>query len=190
MIRVIVIFSLRMFFNLFFKVTVKNIENIPKHGGAIICPNHINAWDTVLIPSHIKRVIYFMGKEELYKNKFIGWFLKKLATFPVKRGKADVGAIKTSISLLKKGELLGIYPEGTRNSENKDLKGKNGALVIANATSVPIIPIGISGDLKPGGKVTINIGEPIYFSKKENKDDLDNMTEQLMTKIKKLAGEQ
>lgn len=157
--------------HLFFRYDVRGMENLPKEGSAIICANHIHFLDSISLVIHIKRMIYVMVKAELMKSKFGHWFFDKLGGFPVERGKGDTGAIDTAVNYVNNGELLLIFPEGTRNGMAKGVKMKKGAALIALQTKTPIIPIGISGSFKPFTKVKINIGKPMdlteYFNMEE-----------------------
>ena len=133
-------------------------ENLPKDTGALICPNHVHYLDSAVIISMFHRKVNVLAKEELFKNKFICWLADLFGIYPVKRGTADLQAIKVSLRLLKHNELLLMFPEGTRNGMEKGVKPKNGAVLIAATAEKPIIPIGIQGNFKPFRKVIINIG--------------------------------
>lgn len=153
-------------------------ENIPKDSGAILCANHIHFWDSVVIITMLKRKVNVLAKEELFSNKFNRWFANVIGVYPVKRGSADLGAIRTSLKLMKNNELLLIFPEGTRNGLAKGSKVKKGAVMIAATTEAPIVPIGVQGSFKLFTKVTLNIGNPIDYSKyKEETKDKEKMAE-------------
>src|SRR5690606_10964952 len=107
-------FIIAVFFSVFYRVQIIGIENIPKEGAAILCSNHISELDMFFIGYRIKRLVRYMAKEELFKNPLLRFFITRLGAFPVKRGKGDVGAIKTSLRLLSEGHIVGIFPEGTR----------------------------------------------------------------------------
>jgi len=105
-----------------------------------------------------------MAKEELFRNPFIGRLFKILGAFPVKRGKNDIGAIKTGLSILSKNKLMLIFPEGTRNHTGQPLKKvKEGVALFATKAKVPVIPVFIDGEYKWLSKITITYGKPIYF---------------------------
>ena len=134
-----------------------------------------------------KRKVNVLAKEELFKNGFLCWIADLFGIYPVKRGKADMQAIKISLTLLKRNELLLMFPEGTRNGMAKGIKPKNGAVLIAATAGKPIIPIGIQGSFKPFTKVIVNIGKPIDYSKlKEevkDKEQASELTKELMKEI-------
>lgn len=168
-------------------------ENVPKEGNAIICANHVHFWDSVVIIVMLKRKVNVLAKEELFKPKFNKWFAGVIGAYPVKRGTADLGAVKTSLKLMENKELLLVFPEGTRNGVAKGKKAKKGSVMIAATSESPIIPIGVQGTFKPFTKVTLNIGKPIDYStyKNETKDKakMDELAQELMTEIIKLRDE-
>ena len=123
------IFNLTALF--LYRVKVVGKENIPKECGAIICPNHVHQLDSAVIISTAKRKINVLAKEELFKSKIGNWFAKVFGIYPLKRGAADVTAIKLSLKLLKNDELLMIFPEGTRNGLKKGVKPKHGPVILS-----------------------------------------------------------
>ena len=168
-------------------------ENLPKNTAAIICPNHVHALDSAVIIAMNKRKINVLAKEELFKNKFLCFIADLFGIYPVKRDNKSMESIKISLKLLKNNELLMIFPEATRNGMAKGVKPKDGAIKLAIKADVPIIPVGIQGNFKLFRKVKVNIGKPLYHSeyKEEinNKELLDELTEDLMNKIVKLRDE-
>ena len=187
-IRVIVKNVLYIYFKIIFRVKVVGKENIPKEGAFIMCGNHRSNYDAPLLYAYSTRHICFMAKEELFKMAIARWFAGVFDAFPVKRGKQDVEAIKNSLKVINKGEILAIFPEGSRNSDGK---AKNGATFIALKTETPIIPVGIKGELKPFKKAVISFGKPLsfkeYASKKPDKQTLDKVSEILMNEITALT---
>ena len=172
MLRKIVVFLVYIFNLVVFRVEKNGEENIKEKGAYLICANHRSNWDAPILVSNLKRKVYVMAKAELFKNKFIKWFGRKCCVFPVKRGMRDIESIKYSLNLLKDGEILVIFPEGTRNGMEKNGKAQNGVAYMAIRTGVPVIPVGIQGEMKPFKKVKLNIGEPLDFSQyKTNKPE-------------------
>jgi len=101
MFRKVCVFLIRAFLNVYFKINVVNVDRFEKlKSGCVITPNHIAMWETLIVPSNSKRVMYMMAKEELFKNKFVNWLLIHLKAFPIGRGKSDIGAIKKSIDTI------------------------------------------------------------------------------------------
>lgn len=170
-----------------YRVKVEGIENVPKDKGCIICGNHVHALDAPALLAVTNRKIRFMAKEELWKSWGFRFMAFVFYVFPVKRGKNDSDAIKTSIKILKSNQVLGMFPEGTRNGMARGIKPKNGAVTLAIRNNVPIIPFGVEGSFKPFTKVTYRFGKPMDFSSyKENAKDkevLDTLTNEVMAKV-------
>lgn len=167
---------------LFFNVRISGLENIPE-GNYILAGNHKSMWDVILLANSIPTNIRFMGKKELFNNPVLGSFFSKLGSFPVDRDNIDINAIKTSLRLLKEGETIGVFPEGTRNKTKAlTLPFKEGVTRIATKTKKLIVPFGIDGDYKLGKTVILNIGEPIDISV----IDKEYQTEYLEEKVKEL----
>ena len=166
---------------------------MPKEGGALLCPNHVSNLDAAVIVAMFQRKVNVLAKEELFKNKFLCWIADLFGIYPVKRGAADMQAIKISLKILKHDGLLLIFPEGTRNGMAKGVKPKNGAVLIAGTAQKPIIPIGIQGSFKPFTRVIVNIGKPIdYTNLKEeikDKEQATKLTAELMKTIVDLRDE-
>ena len=165
--RIFRAFVLKVFYVMFHTIIPTKVigkENMPTDGGAVVVSNHIHALDSISIIAHTKRMIFAMAKEELFEKKIGNWFFTKVGVFPISRGTGDSTAIEKANNYLKDGELLLIFPEGTRNGLAKGVKFKKGAAFFAIQNNVPIIPIGVVGKFKPFTKVTINIGKPIDIS--------------------------
>ena len=173
-----------------FRVKVEEIKNLPKNQACIICGNHVHALDAPALIAVVNRKIRFMAKEELWKSTGFRFMAFVYRVFPVKRGQRDTDAVKTSLKILKSGEILGIYPEGTRNGLAKGVKPKNGAVNIAIRAGVPIIPFAVIGSFKPFTKVVYRFGEPIDFSgyreQSRDKEFVDGLTKQVMDKVVEL----
>lgn len=171
-----------------FKIVGK--ENIPKNGAVIICGNHRTFLDPPLIEVTCGRYTRFLAKEELTKNKFLaflGWVFESIL---VKRDSKDVAALKESLKVLKNGDCLALFPEGTRNGIAKGEKVKDGAAFFAVRSGAPVIPCGIKGGEKGNKKVTITYGKPLDFSEykgSKDKEVLDKITDEIMSNILELA---
>ena len=176
-----------------YRVKIEGIENVPKNSACIICGNHVHALDAPALIASTSRKIRFMAKQELWKSvgfKFMAWIFE---VFPVARGQKDTEAIKTSMKILKSNEILGMYPEGTRNGIERVIKHKNGAVIFEIRINVPIIPFGVSGSFKPFTKVVYRFGEPINFSNykddAKNKEIVDGLTSEVMSRVIELRDE-
>ena len=176
-----------------YRIKVNGMENLPKEGAALVCPNHVHALDTVLVVVHANRKINVLAKEDLFENGFLRFLAKVFGVYPVKQNSADLSAIKTSLKLLKNDELLLIYPEGTRNGLEKGKPIKNGPMTIAIKAGVPIVPVGIKGSFKVFSKIRINIGKPMCFNeykdKINDKEVVTKLTQDLMKEIVRLRDE-
>ena len=168
-------FLLGLPLRLLFRVHRKGIENEPKReeGPYLVCANHQTVLDVVFIAIALRRQQpHFMAKAELFKVPVLGWLVRKLGAFPVSRGKGDVGAVKHSISLLKGGRSVGMFPQGTRCPEKnpRDCQVKFGAGLIASHAGVTVLPIHIkmkNYKWKFFRRVQVIVGEPIPFEKFE-----------------------
>ncbi len=194
MIRKVAIFFVHLFCLIVFRVKKVGEENIKKEGAYIICANHRSNWDPPILVSSTKRLTYVMAKEELFKNNLIKWFAKKCCVFPVKRGKMDLESMKFALKILKDGQILVIFPEGTRNGLSKNGRAQNGAAFMALRTGVPVIPVGVQGTLKPFHKIKLNYGKPLDFSEyktnKPEKELLDKVSKEIMDNIIMLTNEE
>ncbi len=192
-IRIIMKYFFSFLETIVYRPKIVGKENIPKDTAALICPNHVHALDSAIIVAKFKRKVRVLAKEELYKNGFIRFIAKIFGVYPVKPDNKSMESVKISLKILKNRELLMLFPEGTRNGMAKGVKPKDGAIKLAIKANVPIIPVGIQGDFKPFKKIKINIGEPIYYTEyKEginNRELLEELTQELMKKIVKLRDE-
>ena len=179
-VRKIVKTILKTAYRIAFRVKIKG--SVPEEGAYILCSNHINYLDAAAIVLFNKRKVNFVAKEDLFTHGILNWLGHLFDAIPIKRNMQDIEAMKRCLKVLKNGELLGIFPEGTRKGMEKNMKAKNGAAFMAIKGKVKVIPVGIHGTFKPFSKVYINYGEPIDFSG-YTKDDLDKATEDIMKQI-------
>ena len=184
------------FFKIFFRYKVIGAEHIPASGGVIIAANHISLWDPPLIGTSLNRSIHFMAKEELFSNPIFKWVITKLQSFPVRRGAPDRTAIRYAINLLKNGEVLGVFPEGTRSKTGELGKPEAGIDMIACKARVPIVPAAIIGTNRVGKdgcilpQFIVKFGKPILISdEKADKEMMDNLSNTIMQAISGLLKE-
>jgi 1-acyl-sn-glycerol-3-phosphate acyltransferase len=150
---------------LFIGVTATGTENIPRTGPVVIAPNHKSFWDAFFLAAVVRRRLHFMGKAEL----FTGWrgrFFVALGGFPVLRGASDAEAIETSRAVLERGDVLALFPEGTRVPDPERLGiPRRGATRLAIETGAVIIPTAITGTERRRRhlprRVRIAFGEPV-----------------------------
>ena len=175
---------------IYYRAEIIGLENIPKEGPLIFCGNHRSYLDPPLLVATAKRDMKFLAKEELYKNKFLAFLGWAFEAIPVKRDEKDVSAIKNSLKVLKNGECIALFPEGTRNGLEKGEKPKDGVAFFAVRSGAKVVPCGIKGGTKKNRKVTITYGKPLDYSKykgSKDKEILDKVTEEIMDKIIELA---
>jgi len=172
----------RFFQAFIFPIVSIGVENIPS-GACILCANHSSNSDAVVLALALtnKRHPRFMAKKELESIFFLRWLIKKFGAFFVSRGENDITAIKTSISLLRKGEMLMIFPEGKRVSEKDRAAAKNGAVKLAAKTGVPIVPAYITPQKRFFRKNKVIFGTPYNIDK--NNLDPEAESKRLMESI-------
>jgi 1-acyl-sn-glycerol-3-phosphate acyltransferase len=195
---------------LLFRPSVSGAENIPRSGGAILVSNHISAGDTYLLPSMIKRRVTFPAKIELFhgrgvRGRILSWFLKNVGQLPMDRagGRASASSMAGILDVLRRGNLLGIYPEGTRSPDGRLYKGKTGVARIVLQAGVPVVPIGmINTELVPSRffkiptmrRPKIRIGKPMDFSAYaaagNDRDVLRWITDEIMNAVMELSGQE
>ncbi|MBO5008519.1 MAG: 1-acyl-sn-glycerol-3-phosphate acyltransferase [Clostridia bacterium] len=175
-----------------FTIKVTSAENMPQEGGCILCSNHISNFDPVVLGCAMERPVRFIAKQELFKIPVVGWYLKSINIIPVKRGSGDIGAVKASLRALKDGEVLGIFPTGTREKKHPDAQPKPGVALIAAKADVPVIPVHIDASYKPFSKVSITVGKPVdmsgYTGRKLNQEELADAACHIYSSIKALGG--
>ena len=155
----------------FFDLKIYGKKNIPRSGGALLLANHQSYLDPVLIAVKLDRPVSYMAKTELFEgNRFFKWLITSLHAFPVRRGESDVSAIKLAISKLQEGNILNMYPEGTRTRNGEIGKILPGVAVVVRRAQVPVIPVIIDGSFQAfpkGGKalrpypIRIMYGKPL-----------------------------
>lgn len=147
--------------HLLFPCRVVGLEDFPEEG-ALLCANHASGWDPIIIALNLPRDsrLTVMAKDSLFRIPLLGFFLKKLGVFPVKRGGNDLTAMKTAMKVLSGGNRLLVFPEGTRVEEQGEVEAKGGVTMMATRTGVPMVPIYCGGKHKFLRKTTIVFGKP------------------------------
>ena len=188
------------------KLTIEGIENIPTDGPAIICPNHISFFDSVFVMTFVGRNISFVGKAEYMDSWKTKYFFPMMGMIPIDRSGGDKSqaALDTAEAVLRRGELFGIFPEGTRSRDGYLYKGRTGAARLALKVGCPIFPVGVVGTREiqpPDAKLpkirqscTIRIGRPINVARYQSRADdhlvLRQITDELMFEIRELTGQE
>lgn len=127
------------------QVDVSGREHLSRQGAAILLGNHSSFLDAIILAAITDRNIWFMAKNSEYKGRFMTWFLGLARSFPVRRYTVDVQAVRNAIRVVQNGHILGIFPEGERNWDNRLLPFKRGTMRLVLALGAPVIPVGISG---------------------------------------------
>lgn len=179
----------KLLFNAIYSIEVEGIENVPDDG-ALICPNHYSWADPVMVAICLKSPVRFMAKAEAFKNPIFKFFLEKVGAYPVRRGEVDLTAVKTTLKYLKEGQLIGLFPQGTRIKGDDLGKAHSGVAVFAVKSNKKVIPTFISGSYKPFTKMKVVFGKPIDFSeyKKEKMtgEDYFELSQIVIEEIKAL----
>ncbi|MDX3310352.1 lysophospholipid acyltransferase family protein [Streptomyces sp. ME08-AFT2] len=195
-----------------FRPWVEGLENIPAEGAAILASNHLSFSDSFFLPAVLDRKVTFIAKAEYFttpgvKGRLTAAFFKGVGQLPVDRSGgrgAGEAAVRSGIDVLERGELFGIYPEGTRSPDGRLYRGKPGGLArVALATGAPVIPVAMidTEKIQPPGKVLpkimrpgIRIGEPLDFSRYQGMEHdrfvLRAVTDEVMYEIMKLSGQE
>ena len=193
-----------------FRPWVEGLENIPEDGPAILASNHLSFLDSIFLPLLAPRRITFLAKREYFTERGVKGFLKKVffrgvGQVPIDRsgGEASDAALHTGVRILREGQLLGIYPEGTRSPDGRLYRGKIGVARMALAANVPVIPVAMIGtfEVQPPGQVRpnirrvgIRIGKPLDFRRYEGLDDdrfvLRSMTDEILYELMMLSGQE
>lgn len=118
-------------------------ENIPEKGGVMLCGNHVSYIDPPALGAGATRPVHFMAKLELFRIPVLGFLIRHVGAFPVKRGAADRSALKKAVELLKNGEIVGMFPEGTRSLDGKLKPPEPGVGMIALRARVPVVPVAL-----------------------------------------------
>jgi 1-acyl-sn-glycerol-3-phosphate acyltransferase len=174
-------------------------ENVPASGAVILAPVHVSHLDPPAVACGSKRVMRFMAKEELFKVPVFGPLIRSLGAFPVKRGEGDTESIRFSMEVLERGEVMLVFPEGTRGDGLTMLPMNRGVAMLAKRTKASVVPVGIIGThirLPRGqsktkrGVVTVVYGEPFTYadvatssSEKENREIFANELARRMAKL-------
>lgn len=169
---------------------IEGKENIPDSGGVVLVANHVSYWDPVVVICAFKRQVYFMAKAELFKIPVVGYVVNASGAFPVRRDRTDRNAIRTALRLLEEGQVVGVFPEGTRSHSGEMLKPHLGAAMLALKSGAPVLPVAVSGTRGFWGKVRVRVGKPIPVDslKTGSRGGLESLSDLAMSHIAALLG--
>lgn len=186
---------------------VHGAENVPREGRVIIAPNHASLFDPPLVGCTVPRKVTTMGKAELFEKKnfgvrILGWIIRRMGSFPVKRGAPDRRALRMAMRVLQNEGALVIFPEGTRTRSGELGSAEHGVALIAHSAKSPVVPMYLKGTeaalspLQPKFRLIhpeVYFGEPLYFAeeyaRKADRATLDAIGHRIMSEIAQLKAE-
>jgi 1-acyl-sn-glycerol-3-phosphate acyltransferase len=204
------LFGIGPLLRLFYSPWAQGIENVPLAGPAIMASNHVSFSDSFFLGVVLKRRITYLAKSDYFtgrgfKGALSRAFFSGVGQVPIDRtgGSASQAALNAGLSVLNKGQLLGIYPEGTRSPDGKLYRGKTGVARLALISRAPVIPVAMVGtfDVQPEGRVIPKIGDvgsiigkPLDFSRYEGLENdplvLRAVTDEIMYELMKLGSQE
>jgi 1-acyl-sn-glycerol-3-phosphate acyltransferase len=192
-----------------YRIRVEGLRNVPRKGPAIIAANHLSFLDSFFIPLVVpRRRVTYLAKADYFKSWKTSWFFKMVGQIPMDRsgGSKSQQALETAVGVLEEGNLLGIYPEGTRSPDQYLHRGRTGVARLALHAGVPVIPCGLVGtaEVMPkerkfprlSGRLTVRVkyGKPLDFSRFEGRERdrmvLRSVTDEIMYEIMQLSGQE
>lgn len=190
---------LGLYLRLVHPVTVEGRERLPRHH-AVLCPNHASDWDPLLIATRlpVDFRLHAMAKKELFQNPILGWILYHLGVFPVDREGTDIKAVKTAIQVLRDGDDLLIFPEGTTihggigYADGLPAHAKSGAAMIAIRTGSVMVPVFVDGEKRPFHRTRLIFGEPYtppYTGRRGTAEEMQRAADEVLARAYALGGQ-
>jgi 1-acyl-sn-glycerol-3-phosphate acyltransferase len=193
-----------------FRPWVRGMENIPSTGPVILASNHLSFSDSIFLPLQSRRPVVFLAKSEYFTGKgqkgaLTRWFFKATGQLPIDRsgGKASEASLNTGLKVLAQGQVLGIYPEGTRSPDGRLFRGRTGIARMVLEAKVPVIPVAMidTEKVQPIGRrlprirrIGIIVGEPLDFSRFDGMEGdrviLRAVTDEIMYELMKISGQE
>jgi 1-acyl-sn-glycerol-3-phosphate acyltransferase len=189
---------------------VEGAENVPATGPAIIAGNHLTVVDSLFMPLVVERKVAFLAKSDYFTERGVKGWLKRIffggtGNVPIDRsgGKASEAALRTGLKILERGDLLGIYPEGTRSPDGRLYRGRTGVARMALEARAPVVPVAMIGtfEMQPPGRIIpkvrrpgVRFGKPLDFSRyygmESDRYVLRAITDEIMYSLMQLSGQQ
>ncbi len=188
-------------FKLVFGYRIIGRENVPKTGAVILASNHASFLDPPLVGTGIWRRVNFVARDTLFDRPVGGFILKSWKAIPVRREQLDKAVLKTILERLKAGEIVSLFPEGTRSTDENFLPGKPGIGMIVSMAKVPVVPVYLKGSWKVMGKthkgirrtaISVIYGRPMEFGGLEGlrgHERYQKISDAIMEEIKKIKNE-
>ncbi|MEN9753096.1 MAG: hypothetical protein RL670_787 [Actinomycetota bacterium] len=203
-------FVLGPLLRLLFRPWIRGAENIPTTGAAILASNHLSFSDSIFLPLLTRRPVVFLAKSEYFTGKGLKgalsrWFFLSTGQLPIDRsgGKASEASLNTGLGVLEQGQLLGIYPEGTRSPDGKLYRGRTGIARMVLEAKVPVLPVAMIDTEKVQAigqkmprirRVGVVVGKPLDFSRFDGMEGdrivLRAVTDEIMYELMKLSGQE
>ena len=185
-------YACKIFCKVFFRLHSYGQENVPEEGAVLLISNHQSLLDPVLCGIFLKRPLYFLARDTLFKNRFFGWLISSVNTIPVRRGQADLTAMKKIIEKLKAGNGVCLFPEATRTRDGKITPFKPGFGLLCRRGKAAVVPVVVEGAFEcwprhkkifsPGSEITVCYGKCITAEQVKHMNDrelADNLTDTL-----------
>lgn len=185
MVYIICRFLLRILYFTIFRFRAYGTHHIPAEGPVILCSNHISVLDPPTVGIALNRKVHFMAKAELFRIPLFGRLIRTLGAFPVNRGGVSRESIRLALQLLQDGNVMGVFPEGTRAAAGS--AGKKGAASLALKSGAVVIPVTIVGSYAPFKGIKVVYGAPVdlsAFAGQSSSEALEQATELIMSRIR------
>jgi 1-acyl-sn-glycerol-3-phosphate acyltransferase len=185
----------RVVLRLFFGLRTIGVENVPREGAVLLASNHVSLLDPPAVGAGLPRRIHYMAKAELFRMPFVGALVRRLNAYPVEREGADAAALRHALLLLKGGQGLLVFPEGTRGTEGRLQPGRAGTGMLAALSEAPVVPVYVQGTGRalPRGAsrphVTVRYGRPLQFQRGRGRHRYQEISEEIMAAIGRLKSE-
>jgi 1-acyl-sn-glycerol-3-phosphate acyltransferase len=171
-------------------------DNVPDDGGALMVSNHQSYLDPAVLGAQLRRPMSYLAKADLWNNPAFGWLISHLYAYPVEQGKGDKGAITETITRLREGHLLNIFPEGSRTETGELLPIQRGVALVIRKAKVPVLPAVVDGSFRawpkgqllPGRhRVRVLIGKPIRMDHLDGKEivaEVDRLFREMLAELR------
>jgi 1-acyl-sn-glycerol-3-phosphate acyltransferase len=188
----------RMVFRLFFGLRAIGADNVPREGAVLLASNHVSLLDPPAVGSGVARRLHYMAKAELFRVPLLGALIRRLNAYPVEREGADAAALRHALLLLREGQGLLVFPEGTRGTEGQLQRGRAGAGMLAALSEAPVVPVYVQGtgqvwprgaNRPRRGRVTVRYGPPLRFQRGRGKNRYQEICDEIMAAIGRLKAE-
>lgn len=176
--------SVRILSRLYFRVRVTGFENFPSNRALIVIANHRSGFDPPMVGALMRRRVHFMTKVELFSNPLLRCVFHYVQAYPVKRGRPDRQAIRHSLQILQRGEIIVLFPEGHRSETGELQEARSGVVFLAQKSGCELLPIGITGRYRFRRTIRYVVGEPFRLDPEIDRKAAQSL---VMEKIRELV---